>query len=312
MGGQHRQIGPVTCQNPFCGKAFYYPWHGRKRHYCSRTCGSGGHGGGVLGGIIRTAVSDARWAAQKCANLLQREFRKGQRQIKQQAEKARNNAGRKCKLCGNWFARGGDVINISKHCLECRNISDRIERCGAAYEYVNPRTVFERDKWTCQHCGYAVPDWLRGDAVDGPQLDHILPIARGGAHSYANTQCLCGKCNVLKCDKTEREPRLRRVKDLTPFTVAKNPGRKDNNSREHQTRICACGCGQEFTTWISSNNDTYKAGHWMRVFHDCWYWAQKRLNSAPAVAHISTSSRRASFRASGLSVQDYIRQQVWA
>ena len=33
-----------------------------------------------------------------------------------------------------------------------------------------------------------------------PELDHIHPVSKGGAHSYANTQCLCRQCNAGKSD----------------------------------------------------------------------------------------------------------------
>lgn len=51
--------------------------------------------------------------------------------------------------------------------------------------------VFRRDRFTCQRCG----------THDGLVVDHIVPLARGGASEFANYQTLCSPCNALKgCD----------------------------------------------------------------------------------------------------------------
>lgn len=37
--------------------------------------------------------------------------------------------------------------------------------------------------------------------VNAPELDHIIPIAKGGAHVWSNLQCACRECNAAKSDK---------------------------------------------------------------------------------------------------------------
>lgn len=37
---------------------------------------------------------------------------------------------------------------------------------------------------------------------DKAVLDHIVPISKGGPHTYSNTQCLCRDCNLKKSDKS--------------------------------------------------------------------------------------------------------------
>ncbi len=64
-------------------------------------------------------------------------------------------------------------------------------------ETVVPRRVFERDGWLCGICGINVE---KKDA----SLDHIIPISKGGAHSYANTQTSHLRCNISKGARTER------------------------------------------------------------------------------------------------------------
>ena len=31
-----------------------------------------------------------------------------------------------------------------------------------------------------------------------PNLDHIIPLKKGGSHTRLNSQCLCHKCNIIK------------------------------------------------------------------------------------------------------------------
>ena len=73
----------------------------------------------------------------------------------------------------------------------------RARKAAVTVEYVDPLHVFERDGWICQICGCDTRD-KRNPAPDSPTIDHIVPISRGGPHSYANTQCLCRRCNRLK------------------------------------------------------------------------------------------------------------------
>lgn len=78
-----------------------------------------------------------------------------------------------------------------------------------AVENVNPIKVFERDKWKCQICGVKTPRKLRGTLDDrAPELDHVMPLSLGGAHSYMNTQCACRKCNAEKSNTPPAQPSL--------------------------------------------------------------------------------------------------------
>lgn len=52
-----------------------------------------------------------------------------------------------------------------------------------------------RDNYTCRHCGKYMPDGV------GLQIDHIIPIAKGGKSMESNLQVLCSKCNGKKSSK---------------------------------------------------------------------------------------------------------------
>jgi len=42
---------------------------------------------------------------------------------------------------------------------------------------------------------------MGGLAPRSPELDHRRPLSKGGAHTYANCQTACRKCNGLKSNR---------------------------------------------------------------------------------------------------------------
>lgn len=66
-------------------------------------------------------------------------------------------------------------------------------------EKFDPIEVLERCNWRCHLCGVKTPKRLRGTYDDrAPEVDHIVPLAAGGAHTRQNTACACRKCNQAK------------------------------------------------------------------------------------------------------------------
>lgn len=85
----------------------------------------------------------------------------------------------------------------------------RAKRYGVEHQTVNKRKVFERDGWRCYLCGCATPEAKRGtQQPDAPELDHVVPLSRGGAHTYENVRCACRRCNGAKGAKTIEAPSI--------------------------------------------------------------------------------------------------------
>lgn len=112
-----------------------------------------------------------------------------------------------CKECGKIHQPAyGDTSSVfcspkcaARYQRRWRDNKKRAEANGVYYEYVNPLKVFKRDGWRCQLCGKKLNPKHRGKIRDdAPELDHIIPWAKGGEHSYRNTQCACRKCNMEK------------------------------------------------------------------------------------------------------------------
>jgi 5-methylcytosine-specific restriction endonuclease McrA len=85
----------------------------------------------------------------------------------------------------------------------------KLKQRGVTVETVNPLKVLARDGWCCQLCGRPTPRRLRGTyEARAPEVDHIIPLALGGEHSYRNTQCACRECNLLKSSMALGQLRL--------------------------------------------------------------------------------------------------------
>jgi 5-methylcytosine-specific restriction endonuclease McrA len=79
------------------------------------------------------------------------------------------------------------------------NHKRRSEYYGVEYEHIQNIQIFERDKWICQLCGCNTPKSLMGkNKPNSPELDHIIPISKGGDHKEYNLQLLCRQCNSSK------------------------------------------------------------------------------------------------------------------
>lgn len=72
---------------------------------------------------------------------------------------------------------------------------------------VNRREVLRRDKHTCQYCGN----------TKHLTLDHLIPVSKGGKHTWDNIVTACEICNNRKGDRTPQQA------DMTLRTPPKAP-----------------------------------------------------------------------------------------
>ena len=70
------------------------------------------------------------------------------------------------------------------------------------------RNVFDRDNYTCQYC-------CRRFKARELNIDHVMPLSRGGATSWKNVVLSCIPCNHRKRNRTPAEARMRLVRQ--PF-----------------------------------------------------------------------------------------------
>ena len=87
-----------------------------------------------------------------------------------------------------WAANHPEKRRISKLASNHRR---RSRKLNAFVEDVDHAVVFKRDSGICGICNLSVDptDW---------HLDHVVPLCKGGEHSYANVQVSHPSCNMQK------------------------------------------------------------------------------------------------------------------
>lgn len=156
-------------------------------------------------------------ASRLCSDACRSENDRLKSRDRSAANDNRDHSPRACAECGEEFITSyGDLRSV--YCSDAcgrrrvRRVARKKERArlrGAMVESVDPIKVFERDRWRCKICGMSTPRRLRGTYDDrAPELDHVMPLSLGGAHSYLNTQCACRRCNAEKSDEPPTQPSL--------------------------------------------------------------------------------------------------------
>lgn len=113
-----------------------------------------------------------------------------------------------CAECGAEFETDGSWSRTcSDTCKrEMRRRHRRVSKAkrravtrGRQAERIDPIKVFERDSWRCQLCHRKLRPEDRGTTKHtAPELDHVIPLAVGGTHTWGNVQCACRACNIGK------------------------------------------------------------------------------------------------------------------
>ena len=191
-----------------------------RKVYCSRDCWEKRAGGAslvtgrtceVCQTPYRAAHADQRTCGRACGVILRREVT-GTFTVSAEHSNVRYAF---CDYCAELFVAHSKSPRRYCHTDDCDrrravtakannkatvliHVHNRRASMSAQWiEDVDPRIVYERDKWTCHLCGEAVDrSGERGPWM--PSLDHVTPISLGGLHSYANTACSHYRCNLSK------------------------------------------------------------------------------------------------------------------
>lgn len=210
-----------TCK--YCGKVFH-PMS-NERQYCCKSCSVKDRHKDkppkspkvkpvcVICGKEFEGPLNSKYCSKECQKEKAKRRAYETSKIKHEAK----TRPRKCKECGRIFTpEYGAKKRMFCSEICCKRNTSRIAKAtrrarqhGNAYEPINPIEIFQRDQWTCQLCGIKTPRKLRGTTNDrAPELDHIIPLAKGGEHTRKNVQCSCRKCNQAKGDTILGQLRL--------------------------------------------------------------------------------------------------------
>jgi 5-methylcytosine-specific restriction endonuclease McrA len=117
-----------------------------------------------------------------------------------------------CPCCGVEHQAKRTKGNHRRLCPQCKQRNEmaakRVARAtrkarmrGAGIERIDPLAVFEAEGWMCYLCGVLTDKNKRGtyDPL-APELEHVIPLSKGGTHTRDNVRCACRRCNGLKAD----------------------------------------------------------------------------------------------------------------
>lgn len=184
---------------PTCSRVVVYAWGGkRNRKYCSQACRPK---------RFRPRVfSSTQSACEQCGVGYERRFSFQRFCSDKCRHDCRNgNPAFKAELLRRYHLymqtdRGRAVGKRRRLRRKRRLVGDA--------EVVVAAQVFERDGWRCQLCGCRVRQTGSNYHFDRATMDHIVPISRGGRHTYANIQTACNLCNSKKSAKSAGQFRL--------------------------------------------------------------------------------------------------------
>lgn len=102
---------------------------------------------------------------------------------------------RQCRHCGKKLTpkHRADAAYCSAVCNSAAHSQTRkaSARSGGRQQRIDRASVIERDNGRCHLCGaFPSPSDLT--------LDHIVPLAKGGSHTYENLAVACLSCNCAK------------------------------------------------------------------------------------------------------------------
>lgn len=82
--------------------------------------------------------------------------------------------------------------------MTVRKYSPKRRRLYREGEEIDRFAVFERDGWICCVCDTLIDRTLRFPNEMAATLEHIVPLALGGTHTWDNVGTSHAKCNWLK------------------------------------------------------------------------------------------------------------------
>ncbi len=202
----------ITCQ--WCRNSVKRQVRGTRdaRLFCSRDCSfASGSNLNLERDSMKRIVAKQRKRAAKAIREAEKVARKEQRAIKKLKE-IEQMLNCECKDCGLDFKQRTHIGLKEKYCSYCRKQRLQKERRihksrrrarirGAEHDAIDPIDVFKQADWICYICGQNTPRALRGTWDNrAPELDHVIPLSKGGTHTLDNVACSCRRCNIIKAD----------------------------------------------------------------------------------------------------------------
>ena len=197
-----------------CGKE-YIPKASDRITYCSRECAFTYRREHpkppkpktvVVCPVCGTAFERCRHQIRFCSRACMRKHRNNQAYERNSRKFGAVKRPFICKWCGKEFMPFYGIKKrafCSKKCADRHaswqeHVKNRLQDKEKAKGNFSRRAVCERDGWICQICGQPVDENASWKDPLSATIDHIIPLSKGGEHSWGNVQCAHRRCNSLK------------------------------------------------------------------------------------------------------------------
>ena len=197
--------GPVSKECHLCGETFEtHKTSYNLQKYCSDYC------------RMKAYAINNRVITYNNCKYCDNEFEVGRRKLycseecvnkQEELEKKKRWRFKKCKYCEQWHYKYNNVY-CSKECRRKGNRlydelrkNKRLERARKNGQFdadIDIYKLIERDGGHCYLCGDDVLFTYHYNDPKYPTIEHVMPIARGGTHSWDNVKVACRECNTRK------------------------------------------------------------------------------------------------------------------
>ena len=184
-----------TCE--YCGENFTVATRYKHAKYCSDEC--------------RQMSKNKYGTANDYLEAMKPTWDKQNKQSQKRKEEEKQKKIRdvKCNVCGTRFETSQpNQKTCSQECSrrwKNRRKDKRINKNNIVDRDITLATLYKRDKGICYICGEQtdIKDIekhqtysIAGDKY--PSIDHVIPLSKGGLHSWNNIRLACRKCNSIK------------------------------------------------------------------------------------------------------------------
>ena len=197
--------GPINKKCSFCGENFRtHKTSYTLQKYCSNNCRMKAH---QINNKINV-YKDCQYCGGEFIVGKRKNFCSDKCRINyKKLEKIRSRKLKKCYYCEKWrYGFRG------KYCTEeCRRKANRIKdelrkserlkraRSNGPFDAdIDIYKLIERDGGRCYLCGDDVLFSYHYNDPKYPTIEHVLPISKGGSHSWDNVKVACRECNTRK------------------------------------------------------------------------------------------------------------------
>ena len=187
----------IVCDKEFKGRPY------RPSKYCSMECRNADWHNAHAEQIARVSQQKKETEELKQRRKMMRKLNSIlKRRMKQLEPKQMHEC--RCEECAVVFLSERRVKYCSDACRHRhtnRAKEERIYKNGKPDLSISLTKLYMRDMGVCALCGKHIDFDCDSNSAHYPSIDHIIPLSKGGLHSWDNVQLACRECNMRKSNK---------------------------------------------------------------------------------------------------------------